>query len=209
LQVDQTLTAELEGKPSIVRRTYDWVLHWANTPYGTPALFILAFVESSVFPIPPDLLLIPLCLAVITRAFFYALVCSVGSVLGGVFGYGIGYFLMDSVGFRVLTFYGVMDKYGYLQSLYQNYDAWVVAISGFTPIPYKVFTISAGAFHIDLWIFILASTLGRSARFFMVAALIYKFGPTIKSFIDRYFNILTILFTIVLIGGFIVIRYFL
>ncbi|HOV89534.1 MAG TPA: YqaA family protein [Syntrophorhabdaceae bacterium] len=197
----------LATKQNIIKRLYDWVLHWADTPYGTPALFLLAFTESSFFPVPPDVLLIALCLSIPTRSFYYALICSIGSVLGGAFGYLIGITFMDTIGMKILAFYGFNEQYTYVQQLYMKYDAWAVGIAGFTPIPYKVFTISAGAFKISFPVFIIASVVSRSLRFFIVAGLIYAFGKPIKGFIDRYFNILCIVFTVLLIGGFIVIRY--
>jgi len=195
------------AKQNIIKRLYDWVLHWAETPYGTPALFILAFTESSFFPVPPDVLLIALCLSIPTRSFYYAFICSIGSVLGGAFGYLIGITFMDTIGMKILAFYGFNEQYTYVQELYMKYDAWAVGIAGFTPIPYKVFTISAGAFKISFPVFIIASVISRSLRFFIVAGLIYIFGKPIKGFIDRYFNLLCIIFTVLLIGGFIVIRY--
>jgi len=187
---------------------YDWILHWAKTPYGTPALFILAFTESSFFPIPPDVLLIALCLSIPTRSFYYALICSIGSVLGGAFGYLIGLTFMDTIGMKILSIYGFQGQYQYVQQLYMKYDAWAVGIAGFTPIPYKVFTISAGAFKISFNVFMIASIISRSLRFFLVAGLIYIFGNPIKIFIDKYFNLLTIIFTLLLIGGFVIIKYF-
>lgn len=191
------------------RRLYDWVLRWANRPHALLALFLLAVAESSFFPIPPDVLLIAMALAAPGRSFRYAGLCTVGSVLGGVIGYGIGLVLIDSIGMPILTFYGATDKYEYIRVLYDRYDAWAVGIAGFTPIPYKVFTIAAGAFKINFWVFVLASIAGRAGRFFLVAALIYHFGPSIKGFIDRYFNILTIVFFALLILGFIVVKYLL
>lgn len=191
----------------MLRKLYDWVLHWAETPYGSWALFILAFAESSFFPVPPDVLLIALALSIPARAFRYALICSVGSVLGGMAGYIIGFEFMDLVGFRILNFYGLMDNYESISHLYERYNAWAVGIAGFTPIPYKVFTISAGAFKINFPIFLAASIVSRSARFFLVGWLIYKFGAEIRSFIDRYFNIICVIFIILLIGGFMVIKW--
>jgi membrane protein YqaA with SNARE-associated domain len=190
-----------------IRKLYDWVLHWAETPHAIPALFLLAFAESSFFPVPPDVLLITLTIAIPKKAFRYATFCTVGSVLGGLAGYGIGYQMMDVVGFPILQFYGIMDKYEYIQSLYMKYDAWAVGVAGFTPIPYKVFTIAAGAFKINVPVFILASIAGRAGRFFLVAGFIYIFGPQIKSFIDKYFNLLTIVFFVLLILGFLLVRY--
>lgn len=191
----------------MVRRLYDWVLHWAETPYSTWALFLLAFSESSFFPVPPDVLLIALAVAKPSKALRYALVCAIGSVLGGCLGYLIGYEFMAAVGQKIVDFYGLTEKVGYIESLYQQYDAWAVGIAGFTPIPYKVFTIAAGMFNIDFSVFILASFLSRSARFFLVGGLIYRFGPSIQGFIDRYFNTLAVVFTVLLVLSFVVLKY--
>jgi membrane protein YqaA with SNARE-associated domain len=201
---------------NFMRKLYDWVLHWAETPYGAIALFILAFAESSFFPIPPDALLIALVLGARTKAFRLAANCTIASVMGAVAGYAIGHFLWwtPSNEFTALalfffkhipsftpdTFYGV-------QKLYEQYDFWIVFTAGFTPIPYKVITITSGAFDISMSMFLIASVISRGARFFLVAALIWKFGPQIKSFIDRYFNLLAIVFTVLLIGGFVALKY--
>ena len=191
----------------MLRRLYDWVLHWAATPYGTWALFLLAFAESSFFPIPPDVLLIAMCVARPKRSLHYALVCSGGSILGGCLGYLIGWQFMASIGARIVDFYGLTDKVAYIETLYNTYDAWAVGIAGFTPIPYKVFTIAAGMFKINFTVFVLASMVSRSARFFLVGGLIYRFGPRIQGFIDRYFNVLAIVFTVLLVGSFVMVKY--
>ncbi|MCJ7541000.1 MAG: DedA family protein [Desulfobacterales bacterium] len=193
----------------MLRRLYDWVLHWADTPYGTWALFLLAFCESSFFPLPPDILLIALAVAAPKKSIKYALFCSIGSVLGGCFGYLIGWRFMETIGNKIILFYDFGDKFNYIKVLYQNYDAWAVGVAGFTPIPYKVFTISAGAFRINFPVFLFASLVSRSARFFLVGGLIYRFGPRIQSFIEKYFNILAIAFTVLLIAGFVAIKYLL
>jgi membrane protein YqaA with SNARE-associated domain len=185
-----------------LRRLYDWILHWADTPYGTPALFVLAFCESSFFPVPPDVLLIALSVGIPKKSFKYALICSAGSLLGGCFGYLIGWEFMGTFGDAIIQFYGLSEKYAYVQGLYARYDAWIIGVAGFTPIPYKVFTITAGAFKINFTIFLVASLISRSARFFLIGGLIYKFGGTIRQWIDRHFNLLTILFTVLLILGF-------
>jgi len=185
-----------------IRRLYDWVLHWAHTKYGVPALSVLAFAEASFFPIPPDPLLLALAVGRSEKALRFAFYTSLFSVLGGIVGYAIGTFFMDTIGFRILEFYGAMGSYETIKHLYQKYDAWAVGIAGFTPLPYKVFTIAAGAFDINLVVFILASAFSRSARFFIEAGLVWKFGPGIKNFIDRYFNLLSIAFVVCLIGGF-------
>lgn len=189
------------------RRLYDWVLHWAETPYGALALFLLALSESSFFPIPPDVLLIVLSIGASKKSFKFALICSVGSVIGGCIGYIIGWQFMSGIGERIIDFYGLNQKFDYIGELYRAYDAWAIGIAGFTPIPYKVFTISAGAFNINPWVFFGVSVVSRSARFFLVGGLIYFFGPSIKSFIDKYFNLLAVAFTLLLIAGFVIVRY--
>lgn len=191
----------------MLRRLYDWVLHWAETPYGTWALFLLSFCESSFFPIPPDVLLIALAVGIPKKSFKYALVCSAGSVLGGCLGYLIGWQFMAGIGEKIIAFYGLTQKIEYIKELYINYDAWAIGIAGFTPIPYKVFTISAGAFNINFPVFIIVSTISRSARFFLVGSLIYIFGPRIQTFIDKYFNILAVAFMVLLVAGFVIIKY--
>lgn len=193
----------------LIRRLYDWVLHWAQTPYGAPALFLLAFVESSVFPVPPDVLLIALCISLPQRAWYYALLCSVGSLLGGMLGYLLGWgfwSLLDDFFFSYVPGF-TPELFARVQALYAEHDFWVVFAAGFTPIPYKIITIAAGVFLINFPVFVLASMIGRSARFFLVAALIRRFGPGIRSFVDRYFNLLSLLFLILLVGGFLVIKY--
>ena len=201
---------------STIRKIYDWVLHWAETPYGPIALFILAFSESSFFPIPPDVLLIALALGVRTRSFQFALICSLASIAGGLFGYSIGHFLWwEGSAYSGIAQFFFNNIPGFSENLFssiqQQYDQHgflIIFTAGFTPIPYKIFTISAGAFDINLFNFLIASIISRSARFFLVAGLIWKFGDHIKSFIDKYFNILTIIFTILLVGGFILVKYF-
>nr|WP_303649979.1 VTT domain-containing protein [Desulfobotulus pelophilus] len=190
-----------------MRRLYNWVLSWADSPWGAFALFAIAFAESSFFPIPPDILLIALCVGRPAHSFFYAGVCAAGSVLGGLAGYLIGWHFMGSIGIHIVAFYGAEAQIARLGELYHNYDAWAVAIAGFSPIPYKVFTITAGMFAINLPVFILASLVSRSARFFLISGLVWKFGPGIRAFIDRYFDRLAIAFVVLLVGGFALIRF--
>jgi len=199
---------------NIVRKLYDWVLHWAETPYGLPALFILAFAESSFFPIPPDVLLIALAVSIQKKAFKFATVAAVGSILGGMFGYGIGYFLWYTGGefsdFAMIFFNyipGFTEEVFYnVKQMYDENAFMVVFSAGFTPIPYKVITITAGVSEINFPMFAIASTVSRALRFFLVAGIIYKWGKPMTVWIDKYFNILAILGTILLIGGFIVIK---
>ena len=190
----------------LIRKLYDWVLQWSTTSYALPVLFIISFVESSFFPIPPDILLIAMVVASPVGWFRFACVCSVGSVLGGMFGYLIGYQFMDLIGNHIVAFYHFQEKWDKIGLLYDKYNAWAVAMAGFTPLPYKVFTLSAGAFKINFPTFVLASALSRSARFFLVAALMYKFGPPFKILIEKYFNIFTIVFMILLVLGFFILK---
>jgi membrane protein YqaA with SNARE-associated domain len=203
---------------NIFKRLYNWILHWADTRWGVPALFCLAFAESSFFPIPPDVLLIALCLGLVSKSFRYATVCTVGSVTGALCGYALGYFLWQTpsgeftsiANFFFDTIPGfTVEQFDYIRSLYEQYDFWIIFTAGFTPIPYKLFTITSGVFDIDLIMFTIASIISRGLRFFLIGWLIWKFGAPIKSFIDKYFNLLAIAFTVLLIGGFLLIKYIL
>lgn len=186
-------------------------MHWAQTPYGSWALFILSFAESSFFPVPPDVLLAPLTLGARHKWLQFFLLCSLASVLGGVFGYCIGYFLWDQIGdwaFANLAWAKLTpDNFSKFKELYDKYDFWIVFICGFTPLPYKVCTITAGIAAINFPAFLIGSTVSRSARFFMVAGLFAAFGPTIKPFIDKYFNLISIAFVALLLGGFALLKY--
>lgn len=193
----------------MLKKIYDWILSWSEKPSGTWALFILAFCESSFFPIPPDVLLVALAVGAPKRAFKFALICSLGSVLGGCLGYYIGWRFMELIGLKIITFYGLGDQVSYIASLYQTWDAWAVSAAGFTPLPYKLFTIAAGAFNVSFPVFVLSSAASRTLRFLLVGGLIYLFGPGIQRFIERYFNLLAIAFTVLLIAGFGVIKFFL
>jgi membrane protein YqaA with SNARE-associated domain len=190
-----------------LRQLKTWVESFAQKPGAAWSLFVIAFLESSFFPIPPDVLLIALALSAPTRAFRYAFVTSVGSVLGGMFGYLIGYQFYDLVGRPIIAFYGLNEEYQKVQLWYSSNAFAAIAVAGFTPIPYKVFTIAAGAFQVSFVTLIYASALSRSARFFLVAALFYWFGPPIKSFIDQYFEALSVAFVVLFILGFFVLRW--
>lgn len=191
-----------------IRRLKEWVEGYAERPHAQWALFWIAFAESSFFPIPPDVLLIAMAVIVPKKAFRYALICTVGSVLGGVFGYFIGWAFFETIGQPILNFYGAMGHYESVRVLYSEHAFVAILSAAFTPIPYKVFTIAAGTFEISLLTLIAASIIGRAGRFFLVASLFYFFGAPIKRFIDKYFEILTIAFLVLLIGGFVVIRLF-
>lgn len=193
----------------LLRRLYDWVLSWAHHPAGTWALAGISFAESSFFPIPPDVLQIALGLSRPKRSFWYAFVSSVSSVAGGIFGYFIGYFLYETVGRTIIHFYHLEATFALVGSYYQAQAFWWIFVAAFTPIPYKVFTIAAGVYHgfVPLSVLVMASAIGRPARFFLVGSLIYFFGPKIKNFIDRYFNWLTVAFAVLLVGGFLLVKY--
>lgn len=184
-----------------LKRLYDWVLHWADTPYGPVALFALAFAESSFFPIPPDVLLIALCVGAVKKSFRFAAICWIGSLLGGLFGYAIGYFAFESVGRAIIEALHYQAYFDEVGALYTEYAGLAIFGAAFSPIPYKVFTIAAGVWHIDVATFIAASAVGRAGRFFLIGALFYFFGARIKSFIDRYFEaVLLLAFVLVAIG---------
>ena len=192
----------------MLRKLYHWVLHWAYTPYGTPALILLAFAESSFFPIPPDPLLMAMALSRPRRSFTYALLTTVASIGGAVVGYLIGSFLWKVAGDAFFAYVpGFTPKvFALVQAKYQDNAFWAIVTAGFTPIPFKVFTIAAGVFKISWVDFLVGALIGRGLRFFAVAGLLYFFGPKIKVFIERYFNLLSILFMIFLIGGFILVK---
>jgi membrane protein YqaA with SNARE-associated domain len=191
----------------MLKKLYNWVLHWANTKYAVPAMSLVSFLEASVFPIPPDPLLMALCLGKPKRSLWYAAICSFGSVVGAVFGYMIGWGLWELVDNFFFTYVFSHNAFLYVSGRYEENAFIAILGAALTPIPFKVFTITAGVFKINLMILILASAIGRSGRFFLEAVLIYFFGEQIKTFIDRYFNILVTLFFILLIVGFIIIKY--
>ncbi|MCW9034684.1 MAG: DedA family protein [Rhodospirillales bacterium] len=191
----------------MLQRLYDWTMDLAGKPNALLFLVLIAFVESSFFPLPPDILLIPMVLAAREQAWRYAAFCTAASVLGGCAGYGIGYFLFDTIGQPVLGFYGYMDKFEVFKGYYNEWGAWIVAGAGVTPFPYKVITIASGVTNLDFATFSVASVLSRGARFFLVAALLWKFGPPIRGFIEQHLGKLTVIFFVILIGSFVIIKY--
>ena len=201
---------------NIVKRLYDWMLSWGNSRWGGLALFLFALAESSFFPIPPDVLLIALCLGVTARSFRYGAICLSGSIVGAMIGYAIGFFCWQNTAGEytalanwVFAHVFSMESFLNVGELYDKYNLWIVFTAGFTPLPYKIFTITGGLFHINFAMFILASIVSRGLRFMLIAALIWKFGAPIKTFIDKYFNLLAIAFTVLLIGSFFVVGKFL
>ncbi|MFO1208455.1 MAG: YqaA family protein [Amaricoccus sp.] len=189
----------------MLRRLYDWTISFAASPHAIWVLAAVSFVESSFFPIPPDVLLIPMIIARPERAWLLAGVCTAASVVGGFLGYAIGYYAWDAIGEPVLRFYGVMDRYDALRALYEQWGAWIIVIKGATPIPFKLVTIASGAFHFDLWTFALASLVSRSIRFFLIAALLWYFGAPIRDFIERRLGFVFSLAVAAVVGGFLLI----
>ena len=198
-----------------IRILYDWVLHWGQTPYGPIALFILSFSEASIFPIPPDVLLIALALGHRRLSYKFALICSFASIMGAVGGYGIGYYLWwNSNGYNEIAHFFFNHVPGFDEATFQNikakydqYNLFIIFTAGFTPIPFKVFTISAGAFNISFPLFLTASIISRSARFFIIAFLIKRHGARIENFINKYFNLISIVFTLIVIGSYVFIKF--
>lgn len=208
-EIDEQIKADPKPGPIVItprwaihRRLYDWVIGLAERKHAVWWLFILSFAEASFFPIPPDVLLIPLVMGARKKAFRFAAWCTVASVLGGMLGYLIGFGPLRFIGEWIAQSYGATEQLNYVLQQIKQYGFAFVFVAGLTPIPYKVFTIAAGMSQMNVPLFALASLIGRGARFFMVAALLYWFGPPIKRWIDKYFNLACILFTILLVGGF-------
>lgn len=198
----------IKATQNLIRRGKDWMESFADKPYAFQALFIISFIEASFFPLPPDILLLAIAISSPKQGFKAAFWCGVGSVLGGVLGYYIGWALMESVGNSIIAFYHGQEAWAKIVEAYNgSLGIWFLAIASFTPIPYKVATIAAGAVNMDLLSFVFVSAIGRSARFFLVGGLIYYLGPKIKTYIDKYFDKLSIAFVILLVGGFVAIKY--
>jgi membrane protein YqaA with SNARE-associated domain len=190
-----------------IRRLYDWTISWADHPAGPWALFLLAFAESSFFPVPPDVLMLALCVGSPRRSFRFAFICSVGSVLGGIAGYAIGLWGYEWIGVKIVQAYhgeALMEK---VKVLYDTYGFWGNLAAAITPIPYKVFTISSGVFQFSFLSFLAASVIGRTARFFVIAGLLYLYGPKVKVLIEKYFDWLALVFLAVLVGGFLALKF--
>ncbi len=196
-----------QGHTNPIRKMYAWTLHWAATPYALPALVVISFLESSIFPIPPDVLLIPMVLANPSRAWTYALACTGASVVGGWAGYGIGHFLYDSVGAPIIAFYHLQTQFEAFRNIFNTYGGWIVLIKGMTPVPYKLITITAGATGMNLVTFSIASVISRSMRFFLEAELLRRYGPAIRPKIDRYLEVILGILLLLLIGGFLLLKF--
>lgn len=191
----------------MIKKLYNWVLSWSDSRWGWLALFIIALFEASWFPLPPDILLIALCLGAPKKSFRFAALCLVGSIIGAALGYGIGHFLWvapsgEPTALAAFFYENIfsIESFNNVGALYDKYNFWIVFTAGFTPLPFKLFTIAGGMFSINFVMFIIASLVSRGLRFFLIGWLIWRFGAPIKSFIDKYFNMLATLFAVLLIG---------
>ena len=193
----------------MLKRLYNWTLDKAAHRHAERWLAVISFIESSFFPIPPDVVLAPMCLAKPEKAFRYAAICTVASVAGALLGYAIGYFLFETIGHAILDFYGLADKFAAFQQAFNQQGWLIVLLAGFTPLPFKVITIAAGATAMPLYVMIGAAIIARSARFFLVALLLWRFGPPMKAWIDRNFALTTMVAGILFVGGFVAIKYLL
>ena len=193
----------------MLRGMYDWTLRLGATRHAVWVLAAVAFVESSVFPVPPDILLIPMVLAVRERAWMLAAICTAMSVLGGFLGYAIGALLFDAIGQPIIDFYGLEAAFSQFTERYNEDGAFIVAFFGFTPFPYKVITIASGLTHLDPVVFGIVSAVSRGMRFFIVAALLWYFGPPIRTFVERYLAWVVLVFCVMLIAGFVALKLFL
>jgi len=191
---------------SILRGLYDWTMRLASHRHALPALAAVSFIESSVFPIPPDVMLVPMILAERRRAFVVATVCTAASVAGGVLGYVIGYALWETFGRALIEFYGYATQMATFTAQYNDWGGWIVFTAGLTPFPYKVITIASGVARMDLAVFVFASVIGRGMRFYLEAWLLYHYGPPIRGFIERHMGKLAVLFVALLFGGYLAIR---
>ncbi|HUF48661.1 MAG TPA: YqaA family protein [Vicinamibacterales bacterium] len=197
----------LAGPRRWVRALYDWTMHWADTPSALTALFFIALAESSFFPIPPDVLLIAIVASNAGRWLVAALLCTAGSVIGAVVGYVIGQAFMAAIGQPIVDFYGAQSAWDQVVEYFGTWGVWFLAVATFTPLPFKVATIAAGATGMPLVPFIFVSIIGRAARFFLVAGLLRIYGPPIRAFLEKHFDAMALLFLALLIGGFLVLRY--
>lgn len=192
---------------NLIKRVYDYMLHLASNKHAMLFLFIVAFAESSFFPIPPDIMLIPMVLATPAKAYRIAGLATLASVIGGYFGYMIGVYGYDLIAKPILSFYGYMAQFDVFKGYYHEWGAWIVFGAGLTPFPYKVVTIASGVVHLDLVVFTVASILARGGRFFLVAWLLKKYGQPMKVFIEKNLGMLSVLFVLLLVGGFAAIKF--
>ena len=195
------------GWHGFTSRCYNYMIDWASRETALYWLFVVAFIESSFFPIPPDIMLIPMVLATPKKAWKIAGVATVASVLGGYFGYIIGVYFFDLIARPLLSFYGYLQQFETFQSYYHEWGAWIVFGAGITPFPYKVITIASGVVGLNIWVFGIASVIARGMRFFLVAWLLKKYGHSMKVFIEKNLGMLSVVFLILLLGGFAAIKF--
>jgi membrane protein YqaA with SNARE-associated domain len=191
----------------LLKRLYDWMMRQASGPHAERALAVIAFLESSVFPVPPDAMIVPMVLAKPRNAWRTALVATAGSVVGGLLGYFIGYALLETAGAWIIRLYGLQDRIAQFQDAYNHWGLWIILIKGLTPIPYKLVTIASGMAHFNLGVFIIASIITRGARFFLVATLLRLYGPPIRDFIEARLTLVTSVFAALIVLGFVSLRY--
>lgn len=191
----------------MMRRLYDWIMGLATSDRAPSALFWVSFVESSFFPIPPDVMLIPMIIAQRLKAWWYATIATIGSVIGGAFGYAIGFFAFESIGKPILEFYGKAEGFAEFTQWFNEWGVWILIAKGWTPFPYKVLTITAGVTHMPFLEFMLASVVARAMRFYLVAGLLYFFGEPIRDFIEKQLTLVTTVFVVLLVGGFVAVKY--
>jgi len=191
----------------LLRFLYNWTLNKAEHKYSSWILGLVSFAESSFFPIPPDILLIPMVIAKKVKAWTYALICTFSSVFGGVVGYAIGYYFYNSIGIIIIDTYHLSDSFGAFESYYNEYGILIVLGAGFTPFPFKFITIASGVFNLNIFLFIIIAIIARGLRFYLLAGLLFIFGEKIKIIIDKYFNLLAILFFILLLGSVLIIKF--
>lgn len=191
----------------MLRKLYDRVMRLAERPDALKWLAVVSFAESSFFPVPPDAMIVPMVLARPDRAWRIAIVCTMASVIGGFLGYAIGYFLFEAVGQPIIDFYGFQEGFHRFQEEFQHWGLWIILIKGMTPIPYKIVTIASGVAKFDLLVFGIASLVTRGARFFLVAALLKAFGPSLRTFIERYLTLVTTALLLAILAGFLALKY--
>ena len=191
---------------NILRNLYNWTLDKASHKKASWFLVLISFAESSFFPIPPDILLIPMILTKRLKAWFYALICTLSSVAGGLAGYAIGIFFYATIGSAIVEIYGLSDSFNLFEDYYNQYGIWIVLGGGFTPFPFKFITIASGVFNLDIFLFVIVAIIARGLRFYLIATLLFIFGNAIKNLIDKYFNLLVSLFFILLIGSILIIK---
>lgn len=189
------------------RALYDWTLRLAQHRHADRYMAAVSFAESSFFPIPPDVMLVPMMLARREQAYRIALICTIASVLGGIVGYGIGYFLMESVGQWLIQAYHLGDKVTQFQAGFDKYGAWIILAKGLTPIPFKLVTIASGLAKFNFAIFLLTATITRAARFYLIAFLIHRFGAPVQVFVEKYLNWIGLAVLVALVGGFAAVAY--